>query len=76
MGIANVYRPGCGVTDFGINWPDLFNRAVFLRCRGVGARIWVSWGREWLLGWNKKHFSSFLKGFQMPRVVSDLGMHL
>ena len=24
------------------------------------------------LRWNKKHFSSFLKGFQLPKIVSDL----
>ena len=23
------------------------------------------------LTWNKKHFSSFLKGFQLPEIVSD-----
>ena len=26
--------------------------------------------------WNKKHFSSFLKGFQLPKIVSDLRVHL
>ena len=24
----------------------------------------------------KKHFSSFLKGFQLPKIVSDMGVHL
>ena len=34
--------------------------------------------QEWkeLLRWNKKHFLSFLKGFQLPEVVSDLGVAL
>ena len=26
--------------------------------------------------WNKKHFSSFLKGFQLSKIVSDLRVHL
>ena len=28
------------------------------------------------LRWNKKHFSSFLKGFQMTKILSDLRVHL
>ena len=29
-----------------------------------------------LLRWNKKHFSSFLKGFQLLKIFSDLIVHL
>ena len=32
----------------------------------------LSRGREELLRWNKKNLSSFLKGFQLPKIVSDL----
>ena len=28
------------------------------------------------LRWNKKHFSTFLTGFQFPKIVSDLRVHL
>ena len=28
------------------------------------------------LRWNKKHFSWFLKGFQLPKIVPDLRVHL
>ena len=30
----------------------------------------LRWERKDLLIWKKKHFSSFLKGFQLPKVVS------
>ena len=29
-----------------------------------------------LLIWNKKHFSSFLKGLQLPKIISNLRVHL
>ena len=32
--------------------------------------------RTELLRWNKKHFSSFLKGFQLSKIVSDLRVRL
>ena len=32
----------------------------------------LSWEREELLRWNKKHFSSFLKDFHLPKIVSYL----
>ena len=28
------------------------------------------------LRWNKKHFLSFLKDFRLPKIVSDLRVHL
>ena len=31
-----------------------------------------TWGQKELLRWNKKHFSSFLKGFQLSEIVLDL----
>ena len=38
-------------------------------------KIQISW-EEKLLRWNKKHFSLFLKDFQLPKIVSDLRVHL
>ena len=38
--------------------------------------ISISWERKELLRWNKKHFSSFLKGFYLPKIVSDLRVRL
>ena len=31
-----------------------------------------TYGQKELLSWNKKHFSLFLKGFQLSKIVSDL----
>ena len=39
-------------------------------------KIWKSWEQKELLTWNKKHFSSFLKDFRLPKVVSDLRARL
>ena len=30
------------------------------------------WKRKEVLRWNKKHFSSFIKGFQFSKIVSDM----
>ena len=38
-------------------------------------KIQISW-EEKLLRWNKKHFSLFLKDFQLPKIVSDFRVHL
>ena len=38
----------------------------------VQTKLWISWERKKLLKWNKKHFSSFLKDFQLPNFVSHL----
>ena len=36
----------------------------------------ISWERKELLRWNKKHYSSYLRGFKPPNIVSDLRVHL
>ena len=36
----------------------------------------MSWEQKELSRCNKKHFSSFLKGFQLPKIVSHLRVHL
>ena len=43
-------------------YPKFFNQAVFLNDQTVNSKIYISWERKELLRWNKKHFSSYLKG--------------
>ena len=66
-----VYFPGCDAINFEINLIFLI-KPFFIHGYKVMTKILISW--EWieLLWWNKKHFSSFLRGFQMPKIVSDL----
>ena len=40
------------------------------------SKIWFVTNKLNLLRWNKKHFSCFSKGFQLPEIVSDLRMCL
>ena len=58
------------------NQPYLSNQAVFLHDQNVRTKIWISWERKELLTWNEKHFLSCLKGFQLPKAVSDLRVRL
>ena len=58
------------------NSPYLSIQAVFRYDQKFKTKIELSWEREELLRWNKKHFSSFLKDFQLPKIVSDLRVHL
>ena len=48
----------------------------FFAWRKSEDKLYVSWEREELLRWNKKHFSSFWNSFQMPKIASDLRVHL
>ena len=38
-------------------------KPFFLHDQKFKTKNWISWERKELLKWNKKHFSSFLKGF-------------
>ena len=49
---------------------------VFLHDPKIMTKTYISWEWKELLKWNKKHFSSFLKGFQLSKIVSDLGVPL
>ena len=71
MRIAIVCYPGCDVMDFEISLTLLIEQ-FFLHDQKVMTKTWISWERKELLRWNKKHFSSFLKGFQLSKIVSDL----
>ena len=50
----------------------LSNQAIFLHDQSEKRNE----KRKELLSWHKKHFSSFLKGFHLPNIVSDLRVHL
>ena len=39
----------------------------FLHDQKAKTKIWIYWERKELLRWNKKHFSSILKGFQLQK---------
>ena len=40
------------------------------------AKTWIFWKQKELFRWNKNHFSSFLKDFQLPKIASDLRVRL
>ena len=42
-------------------------KAFFLHDQNVMIKTEMSWERKELFRWNKKHFSSFLKGFQWSK---------
>ena len=46
---------------------DLSDQAVLLHDQKFKTKIQTSWERKELLRWNKKYFSSFLKGFQLTK---------
>ena len=65
MCIAIVCFPGCDVIKFEINLIS-WNKSFFCMTKNS-----VSWEQKELLRWNKMYFSSFLKGFQLRKIVSD-----
>ena len=73
--IAIVFYPGCDVMDFEINYIFLIE-PFFLHDQKVMTKTQISWEWKELLRWNKKDFSSFLKGFQLSKIVSDLRVRL
>ena len=77
MYIAIVCFPGCEVINFEIN-QDL-NQLIFL----IKPLFYMTKKTKQNLNtfrmksaFKVKHFSSFLKGFQLPKVVSDLRLQL
>ena len=54
----------CEVIKFEINL-NLFNHAFSMHNQKVKAKAQISWEQ-------KEHISSFLKGFQLPKIVLDL----
>ena len=64
MCITIVCFPGCDIINFGIN-PIFLIKRFFYMTKKSGQKF------KYLEN-KKKHFSSFLKGFQWPEIVSDL----
>ena len=57
------FKPVCDVMNFEVNLGFLIT-PFFLHDQNVATKTKISWERKELLKWKKKHFSSFLKGFQ------------
>ena len=65
--------------------PQIFNfyffsqksvyQAVFLHDRKVKTKISLSWKQKERSRWNKKHFSSFLKSFQIQKLIKSILIH-
>ena len=71
MCIAIVCEPGCHVINFQINIILLIKSFLYITEK-VNTKNSLSSEQKELLKWNKKHFSSFLKGFQLSKIVSDV----
>ena len=74
MCIAIVCFPGCEVINFKIDLIFLWNR--FSTWPQFKTKIWKSLERKEILRWNKKYLLSFLKSFQMSKIVSEFRVHL
>ena len=75
MCIAIVCQPGCDIIDFKTNLIFLIKLFLYMT-KKVKTKTWISWERKELLRWSKNHFSSFLKGFLLAKIVSDLRVRL
>ena len=69
MCIIIFCSPGCDAIKFEIS---LIYQVVLLHDQKLKTKIWVSWEQKELLRWNEKCFSSFLKVFQLLKVIPDL----
>ena len=66
--IAIVCFTGCNVINFGVNL-NFLTKPVFLHDRKLETKISISWEQREILRWIKKHISSFLKCFQLPKII-------
>ena len=66
MCLKIVCSPGCDVKNFEVILIFL-SKSFFLHDQKVKTKMQISWERKKLSRWNKKHFSSFLKGFYWRR---------
>ena len=58
------------------NSSDLSNQAVFIHDKKSKQKLKYLENEKSKIGEIKKHFSSFLKGFQLPKIVSDFTLRL
>ena len=71
MCIAIVCFPGCNVISFEINLIFLIQLFFYITKNSKQKGKYLEKKKE-LLKWNKKHFSSVLKGFQWSKVYRDI----
>ena len=69
MCIVIICCPVCDIINFWIS-PNLI-KPFFYIIDNPGQKRKISQERKELLTWNKKRFSSVLKGFQVSEIVSD-----
>ena len=62
--------PGCDVVNFEINLIFLIKPFFYMTKKSRQKFRYLE--NENIFMRNKKHFSSFFKGFQLPKIVSDL----
>ena len=74
--IAIVCYPGCDVIDFEINVFFLIEPFFSTWPKSHDKNLNILRTKRAFLTWNKKLFSSFLKGFYISRIVSDLRVRL
>ena len=70
MYIAVVCFPGCDLINLEINLIFLIKPFLFMTKKSRQKFKYIE--NEELLRWNKEHFSLFLKGFELPKIVLDL----
>ena len=64
---SNCLLTRLNVINFEFNLIFLI-KPFFLQGQKVKTKSWISWERIELLRWNKKHFSSFSKGFHLKQI--------
>ena len=69
MCIVIVYYSVCDVINFGIYLSFLIQ--IIFYDQKFRTQILISQKQKELIRWNKTHFSSFLKEFQLPEIVSQ-----
>ena len=72
MCIGIVCKPGCDFMNFEVSLIFLF-KLFFLHDHNVAIKTKISLERKKLLRRNKKHFSSFLNGFQSSKITYFFG---
>ena len=75
MCLAVVCIPGCEVINFEINLIFLIKPSYYINKNTDKNSNMLNMKRAIKVK-HEKHFSSYLKGFQLPRIVSDLSVPL
>ena len=78
--LGNMYMtivcfPGCDFVKFEINL-IIFPIKPFCYMTKKSRQKLKYLEKKELLTWNKKHFASVIKGFQLPKMISDLKVRL